>query len=93
MDGNSSLNEDVGRKMIETAAEIDESVSELLKIEVKRLKQALKSGTSTDELRHAGYLIKYFIMILTLSEEKMRAGIELCCSSKCETVTPGKPNA
>lgn len=89
MESYGSLNEEVGRKMIETAAEIDESVSELLKIEVKRLKQALKSGTPSDELRHAVYLIRSFIMILTLSEEKMKAGIELYS----KTVTPDKPNA
>lgn len=71
----------IGKKIIETAINFDESLVEILKIEVKRVKQLLKNNYNPIELQKTSKLIKYIIMALIITDEKMKAGIDFYISS------------
>ncbi len=72
-----NLNRSIGKKMIETAINLDESLVELLKIEVKRLKQLTKSENTLEELQRSNKLIKNIIMTLTITDERIKTALEL----------------
>lgn len=67
----------IGKKIIETASRLDESLAEILKVEVNRLKQLIKNKSSNDELLKTNTLIKNIIMALTVTEEKIKIGMDL----------------
>jgi hypothetical protein len=67
----------IAKKMIEAAVSLDESLVEILRIEVKRLKQLLKGSSNIEELQRTNNLIKTIIMALTITDEKIKTGIEL----------------
>lgn len=71
----------IGKKIIETAINFDESLVEILKIEVKRVKQLLKNNCDPMELQKTSKLIKYIIMALIITDEKIKAGIDFYMSS------------
>lgn len=76
-----NLNRLIGKKMIETAINLDESLAELLKIEVKRLKQLTKSDNALEELQRSNKLIKNIIMALTITDERIKTALELYFNS------------
>ncbi|MDD4503955.1 MAG: hypothetical protein PHS15_03895 [Clostridiaceae bacterium] len=78
MDEKNSSNELIGRKMIETAVSLDESLIEILKIEIRRLKQLAKTNNAPEELHRTNNLIRNIIMALTITDEKIKTGIDLC---------------
>ena len=71
----------IGKKIIQTAIDFDESLVEILKIEVKRVKQLLKNNCDPMELQKTSKLMKYIIMALIITDEKMKAGIDFYMSS------------
>lgn len=71
----------IGKKMIETAVSLDEALAEILKVEVKRLKQLAKSNNSPEDLQKTNRIIKNIIIALTITDEKIRTGIDLCFNS------------
>lgn len=66
--------------MIETAVNFDESLVEILRVEVKRLKQLLKSSNALEELQKTNNLVKNIIIALSITDEKIKTGIELYMS-------------
>lgn len=67
--------------MIKTAINFDESLVEILKIEVKRLKKLARNSNSTEafeELQKTNNLIRNIILALTITDERIRLGIDLC---------------
>jgi hypothetical protein len=72
----------IARKMIETAIKFDESLVEILKVEVKRLKQLAKSNSNSDieELQKTNRLIKNIIIALSITDEKIKTGIDFYMS-------------
>lgn len=80
MEDKNLCNKMIGRKMIENAINLDESLAEILKVEVKKLKQLAKTTNTPEELLRTNNLIKNIIIALTLTEEKIRMGIDLCFS-------------
>jgi hypothetical protein len=81
LNGGKTENRLIGKKIIETAVNLDESLVEILRIEVKRLKQLAKSDNATDELLKTSNLIKTIIMALTITDEKIRTGIDFFMSN------------
>jgi hypothetical protein len=68
----------VGKKLIKTAINIDESLVEILKVEVKRIKKLAKNCDTIEELQKTNNLIKNIIMAFTITDDKIRMGIDLC---------------
>jgi hypothetical protein len=68
----------IGRKLIETAIKTDAVLVEILKIEVKRLKKLAKSNNSLEEIQKINSLIMKAILAFTITDEKVKTGIELC---------------
>ncbi len=66
----------MGVKLIETAVLLDESLVKILKIGVRRVKELIKSN-NYEELHKLIHLLKYIIMVLTITEEKIRIGIDM----------------
>jgi len=76
---NEELNDkQLGRKMIETAVNLDEALVEILKLEVRRLKILLKSDSVPEGLQSTSNIIKNIIIALTLTDDRIRTGIDLC---------------
>lgn len=73
---------EIGKKLIESAILIDDSLAELLKEQIKLIKKRLKSNEDIDELQKYSNLIKNIIIALILSDEKIKTGIELCMNDK-----------
>lgn len=73
-------NELIGKKMIETALNLDESLVEILNIEVKRLKQLVEGNNAPEEMQRTNNLVKNVILALTITDEKIKTGIDLCFS-------------
>lgn len=84
MDEKYTCNESIGKKMIEVALNLDESLVEILRIEVKRLKQLTKGDYAPEEMKRTNNLIRNIIMALAITDEKIKTGIDLC-SSENET--------
>lgn len=72
----------IGKKMIETAISLDESLVEILKVEIRGLKQLAKNNNAPEEMHKINNLIKNIIIALTITDEKIRTGIDLCFGSK-----------
>lgn len=70
--------------MLETAIHLDESLAEILKVEVLRLKKLVKTNDAPQEIQRTNHLIKNVIMALLLTDEKIRTGMELCFSDSEE---------
>jgi hypothetical protein len=73
----------LGKMIIENAINFEESLIEILRIEVKRLKQLLKNNSNLEELYKTNSLVRSVIMALTITDEKIRTGIDLCMCN-CE---------
>lgn len=86
MEDNNLINKLIGKKMIENAINLDESLAEILRLEVRKLKILMKTANSPEELLKTNNMIKNIIIALTLTEEKIKMGIDLCCSDtyKCD---------
>jgi hypothetical protein len=87
LDDNSFDNKSIGRRLINTAVNLDESLEEILRMEVKRLKQSTKNDSDLEELRKTSHIIKNILIALMITDEKLRTGIELC-SRMDETKQP-----
>jgi len=77
----------IGEKLIKIAINFDESLAEMLKVEVKRLKRLAKSNNAFEtietfeELRKTNNLVRNIILALTITDERIRIGIDLCTNS------------
>jgi phage terminase Nu1 subunit (DNA packaging protein) len=68
----------IGRRIIEAGIKLDEGLADLLKFQVRTLKELVKSGSPIDEIQKANALLRDIIIALSLTEEKIRSGILLC---------------
>lgn len=68
---------ELGKNLIESAIKLDETLAELLKVEVKNIKKNLKNNTSIDNIQRSSNLLKNIIIALTLTEEKIKDGIAI----------------
>ncbi|HWR19665.1 MAG TPA: hypothetical protein VN608_08580 [Clostridia bacterium] len=78
MADNSIDNASLGKSLILDAVNMDEALAELLKVEVKRLKKLVKEDAFFEEAQKTHTLLRYIIMALTLTDEKINVGINLC---------------
>lgn len=85
MDEKNLCNDLIGKKMVETAVNLDEALVEILRVEVKRLKQLAKNNNAPEEMQKTSILIKNIIMALIITDEKIKTGIDLCFGSKTNT--------
>lgn len=67
----------LGRKMIETAIKLEESVAELLLIHVRHMKE-LRGDDLNQEIAKANKLLRNIIFTLTLTDERITKGMDLC---------------
>jgi len=56
---------------------LDESLVEILRMEVKRMKQLAKSDIAADEFQKTNNTIKNIIIALLITDEKLKTGIDL----------------
>jgi len=74
----------LSKRMIESAILMDEALAELLKVETKRMKKLISANSSADDLIKVNTLIKSIIYAMTLTDEKIKNGIELLELNKTE---------
>lgn len=72
----------VGKRMVETAIDLEESLAELLRTEVRRLRLLIKSENALEQVHSANTLVRTIIMTITLTEERIRTGLELYLKNK-----------
>jgi hypothetical protein len=78
MADNSINNASLGKALILDAVHVDEALAELLKVEIKRLKKLVKEDAFFEEAQKTHTLVRYIIMALTLTDEKINTGVNLC---------------
>ena len=79
MSENSKMdNISLGHMMIMAAIKFDEALAELLKMEIRRLKQLTKENTITEESQKILNLVKSITIALMLTDEKIKTGMDLC---------------
>lgn len=71
----------MGEKIITAGISLDEGLAELLKLQIKSLKQLLKDDSPIDEIQKANSLLRNIIIGLNITDEKIRLGISLCKES------------
>lgn len=86
MNENTIDNTLLGKKMIETALNLDESLVELLKTEIRRLKLLTKNDNALEEIQKTNNLIKSIIIAITLTDEKIKTGLDLY--HICQRINP-----
>ncbi len=77
MTDSSMNNTSLGKTLILAAINLDEALAELLKLEIRRLKQLLREDSYLEEVQKTHNLIRYIIMALTLTDEKINTGMIL----------------
>lgn len=77
MNGKEMDNSLIGKKIIETAVNLDESLVEILRMEVKRMKQLAKSDIAANEFQKTNNIIRNIIIALLITDEKIKTGIDL----------------
>lgn len=77
MDENNYDNTLLGKRMIEIAVNLEESLVDLLKLEIRRLKQLTRNNIALDELQKTNTLVKNIIILITLTDEKIKTGLDL----------------
>ena len=68
-------NHDIGKQLIVSAIKIDESLNEILKLEIKKVKNALNTEHEVDSVYSLSKSLRNVIIALTLTEEKIRTGM------------------
>lgn len=86
MTSNKSLTEfEIGKQIIKSSVKLDESLAQLLQLKVQVIKKSLKNN-DTKEIEELHKLLKIIILALTMTDEKMKYGIQLCNYSKIEQI-------
>jgi hypothetical protein len=78
MSENSMDNASLGRMLILAGASLDEALADLLKVEIRRLKQAIKDDTLFEEAKVTLNLLRSINMAIMLTDEKIKTGLDLC---------------
>lgn len=74
----------IGEKLILSALKMDEAFADMLKLEVIKMKKLIKSEYSIKDLQQSNELIKRIIFAMTITDDKIRQGIQLCKVKKNE---------
>jgi hypothetical protein len=69
--------ESIGKRMIDVALNMDESLVDLLRIEIKRLKQVMRNNGTLDEMQKTINLVRSIIITISLTDEKIKTGLDL----------------
>lgn len=77
MDDSPDSNRLIGIKIIESAIALDDALVEILIKESKILKVGTKNGISPEDLSRINTLIRNIIMVLTLTDDRIKTGINL----------------
>lgn len=70
-------NQQVGRMLIRNAINMEDSLAELLRIEVKSVKKRLKDDYDYEYLQRTNKLIKYILYSMSMLDERIQVGLEL----------------
>lgn len=68
---------DIGKQLIVNAISIDETLNEILKLEIKKVKNALNTQYEVDSIDALTKTLRNVIIALTLTEEKIKTGMIL----------------
>lgn len=68
----------IGERIINNTINIEEALTEILKVEVKRLKKLAKTDNTLEELQITNRLINNIIITFMLTDERIRIGVDLC---------------
>ena len=71
-------NASLGKSLILAAVDLDEAIAELLKLEIKRIKKLTKEASFLEEVHKTHILVRYIIMALIMTDEKINTGMILC---------------
>lgn len=77
MEESDTSNKLIGKRIIDSAINLDEVLTEILKKEAKVLTVGTKGGASPEELLKINSLIRNIIMALTLTDDRIKTGINL----------------
>lgn len=70
-------NYDIGKQLIVNAISIDETLNEILKLQIKKVKNALNTQYEVDSIDALTKTLRNVIIALTLTEEKIKTGMIL----------------
>ena len=73
-----SQNYDIGKQLIVNAIKIDETLNEILRLEIRKVKKALNTDHEVDSINALSKTLRNVIIALTLTEEKIKTGMILC---------------
>lgn len=69
---------ELGKQLIVNAISIDETLNEILKLEIKKTKNTLSTQNELDGINSLTKTLRNVIIALTLTEEKIKTGMSLC---------------
>lgn len=69
---------ELGIKMISSAINIDETLSQVLRLEINRAKKTLSKDSELEGINNLTKTLRNVIALLILTEERIEKGILLC---------------
>lgn len=67
----------IGKKMILTAIKMEDTLANLLQVEVRILKKKLTNNCPNDDIQNVNKIIKNIILTLTVLDDRIKNGMEL----------------
>lgn len=67
----------IGEELIKTTINFEESLVEILKVEVKRIKKLAKNHNTLEELQKTNKLINNIIIAFMITDERIKTGLDL----------------
>lgn len=67
----------IAKKLLINALKMEESLADLIRIEVKILRKKVNEQNSYDEIRKINKIVKYTIFSMTLIDDKIQKALEL----------------
>ena len=74
---NDAQSYDIGKQLIINAIKIDETLNEILKLEIRKVRKALNTDNEVDSINALSKTLRNVIIALTLTEEKIKTGMYL----------------
>ena len=74
---NDAQSYDIGKQLIINAIKIDETLNEILKLEIRKVRKALNTDNEVDSINALSKTLRNVIIALTLTEEKIKTGMSL----------------
>jgi hypothetical protein len=72
---NDTQSYDIGKQLIINAIKIDETLNEILKLEIRKVRKSLNTDNEVDSINALSKTLRNVIIALTLTEEKIKTGM------------------